>query len=279
MRERQKSYTLKRRKDFRFQDEDQFLFKCLPRRECYVLAESKLNPPYIGPFEIVERLDQVAFRLDLPVETSRMRSTCHMTNLMAYLAESEWQASVCALGEKLPSSSSSIPLIIRSFLEQGADKAELSSVEAESGKDRVLGSINPLLDLARLVYTPMTPCQPSFSLKVLSVKYEKHFILVQIYVDDIIFGSTNPQTLQKGRNSSNERWSTTLGMRVMKESFPPDLRVETDSKCWTAVMRLHPRTSQKCFNNSKGNPYGPGVLFGPKLQTAAIISSSEKGAS
>ncbi|KAJ9542848.1 hypothetical protein OSB04_029354 [Centaurea solstitialis] len=89
----------------------------LPGRECYVLAKNKLNPPYIGPFEIVERLDQVAFRLDLLVETRRMRNTCHVTNLMACLAESELQAK---------------------YMRSGADKAELSSVEAETGKDRVV---------------------------------------------------------------------------------------------------------------------------------------------
>ncbi|KAJ9562958.1 LOW QUALITY PROTEIN: hypothetical protein OSB04_008118 [Centaurea solstitialis] len=78
--------------DFQFQVEDQAILKYLPRRECYVLAKSKLNPPYIEPFEIVEGLDQVAFRPDLPVETSRMRSTCHVTNLMACLAKSELRA-------------------------------------------------------------------------------------------------------------------------------------------------------------------------------------------
>ncbi|KAJ9542847.1 hypothetical protein OSB04_029353 [Centaurea solstitialis] len=69
-------------------------------RECYVLAKNKLNPPYIGPFEIVERLDQVSFRLDLLVETSRMRNTCHVTNLMACLAESELQAKYLYLFSK-----------------------------------------------------------------------------------------------------------------------------------------------------------------------------------
>ncbi|KAJ9544357.1 LOW QUALITY PROTEIN: hypothetical protein OSB04_024064 [Centaurea solstitialis] len=47
--------------------------------------------------------------------------------------------------------------------------------------------------------------QPFFSLKVLNVidstlflkKYPKHILLIQIYVDDIIFGSTNPKLCEK----------------------------------------------------------------------------------
>ncbi|KAJ9547023.1 hypothetical protein OSB04_019566 [Centaurea solstitialis] len=40
-------------------------------------------------------------------------------------------------------------------------------------------------------------CQPFFCQKVSSVKYPKRIILVQIYVDDIIFGSTNPKLCEK----------------------------------------------------------------------------------
>ncbi|KAJ9559931.1 hypothetical protein OSB04_005091 [Centaurea solstitialis] len=64
------------------------------RKEALCLAKSKFDPPYIGSFEIVERLVQVASRMDLPVGTSRMRSTCHVADLMACLAESEWRAKI-----------------------------------------------------------------------------------------------------------------------------------------------------------------------------------------
>ncbi|KAJ9566463.1 hypothetical protein OSB04_002429 [Centaurea solstitialis] len=92
---------------------------CLPGRECFVLAKSNFDPPFTGSFEIVERLVPVASRLDLPVEASRMHSTCHVPNLMACVAESDLRTKgmkqvceVCVFGREAPSSSSSISLII-----------------------------------------------------------------------------------------------------------------------------------------------------------------------
>ncbi|KAJ9552613.1 hypothetical protein OSB04_016658 [Centaurea solstitialis] len=55
---------------------DRELFRLLLMKstgECFVLAKSKFDPPFIGSFEIVERFVPVASRLDLPVEASRMR--------------------------------------------------------------------------------------------------------------------------------------------------------------------------------------------------------------
>ncbi|KAJ9541008.1 LOW QUALITY PROTEIN: hypothetical protein OSB04_027514 [Centaurea solstitialis] len=100
------------------------LFKCLPGRECFVLAKSKFDPPSIGSFEIVERLVPVASRLDLPIEASRMRSTCHVPNLMASFAESELRAKYLCLFSNL--------LMGLALQAQGAVKAERSSVGAGS---------------------------------------------------------------------------------------------------------------------------------------------------
>ncbi|KAJ9544120.1 hypothetical protein OSB04_023827 [Centaurea solstitialis] len=60
----------------------------------------------------------------LPVEASRMRSTCHVTNLMACFAESELRAKYLCLFSNL--------LMGLALQAQGADKAERSSVGAGS---------------------------------------------------------------------------------------------------------------------------------------------------
>nr|GFC04272.1 putative reverse transcriptase domain-containing protein [Tanacetum cinerariifolium] len=41
----------------------------------------KLNPRYVGPFKVLERIGDVAYKLDLPKELSRVHNTLHLSNL------------------------------------------------------------------------------------------------------------------------------------------------------------------------------------------------------
>nr|GFC37972.1 putative reverse transcriptase domain-containing protein [Tanacetum cinerariifolium] len=41
----------------------------------------KLNPRYVGPFKVLERIREVAYKLDLPEELSRVHNTFHVSNL------------------------------------------------------------------------------------------------------------------------------------------------------------------------------------------------------
>ncbi|GKF24826.1 hypothetical protein Tco_0080720, partial [Tanacetum coccineum] len=41
----------------------------------------KLNPRYIGPFKILAKLGTVAYRLELPMQLSRVHSIFHVSNL------------------------------------------------------------------------------------------------------------------------------------------------------------------------------------------------------
>ena len=47
----------------------------------------KLNPCYIGPFEIVERIGPVTYRLDLPEEFSRVHNVFHISMLRKYIPD------------------------------------------------------------------------------------------------------------------------------------------------------------------------------------------------
>ena len=47
----------------------------------------KLNPCYIGPFEIVERIGPMAYKLDLPEEFSRVHNVFHISMLRKYIPD------------------------------------------------------------------------------------------------------------------------------------------------------------------------------------------------
>nr|GFC45889.1 putative reverse transcriptase domain-containing protein [Tanacetum cinerariifolium] len=50
-------------------------------------TNGKLNPRYVGPFKILERIRDVAYKLDLPEELSRVHNTFRVSNLKKFHAD------------------------------------------------------------------------------------------------------------------------------------------------------------------------------------------------
>ena len=50
--------------------------------------KEKLSPRYIGPYEVLERVGKLAYRLDLPPELSQIHNVFHICMLRKYVPDS-----------------------------------------------------------------------------------------------------------------------------------------------------------------------------------------------
>ncbi|GJX78537.1 hypothetical protein Tco_0326686 [Tanacetum coccineum] len=81
-RNRQKSYADKKRKPMDFQVGDKVMLKVSPWKGAVRFGKrGKLNPRYIGPFKVLEKVGAVANKVELPQELSRIHNTFHVSNL------------------------------------------------------------------------------------------------------------------------------------------------------------------------------------------------------
>ncbi|GJS97711.1 putative reverse transcriptase domain-containing protein [Tanacetum coccineum] len=86
-RDRQKSYANKRRKPLEFSVGDYVLLKVSPWKGVVRFGKKgKLAPRFVRPFEIVEKVGTVAYRLDLPEELNGVHDTFHVSNVKKCLA-------------------------------------------------------------------------------------------------------------------------------------------------------------------------------------------------
>ncbi|GKB98584.1 hypothetical protein Tco_0984721, partial [Tanacetum coccineum] len=88
IRDRQKSYPDNRRKLLEFSIGDKVLLKVSPSKGVVRFGKRiNLSPRYVGPFEIVERVSPIAYRLRLPQELVGVLDTFHVSNLKKCLAD------------------------------------------------------------------------------------------------------------------------------------------------------------------------------------------------
>ncbi|GJW23833.1 putative reverse transcriptase domain-containing protein [Tanacetum coccineum] len=87
-RDRQKSYADLKRKPMEFQVGDKVMLKVSPWKGVVRFGKrGKLNPRYVGPFKVLERIGSVAYKLELPEELSRVHNTFHVSNLKKCYAD------------------------------------------------------------------------------------------------------------------------------------------------------------------------------------------------
>ncbi|GKE65794.1 hypothetical protein Tco_1519955 [Tanacetum coccineum] len=87
-RDRQKSYADNRRKPLEFEVGDRVLIKVSPWKGAVQFGKKgKLASKYVGPFEILERIGPVAYRLRFTQELSSIHDIFHVSNLKKCLAD------------------------------------------------------------------------------------------------------------------------------------------------------------------------------------------------
>nr|GEU42440.1 putative reverse transcriptase domain-containing protein [Tanacetum cinerariifolium] len=87
-RDRQKSYADNRKKPLEFSVGYYALLKVSPWKGVVRFGKKgKLAPRFVGPFEIVEKIGPVAYRLDLPKELNSVHDMFHVSNLKKRLAD------------------------------------------------------------------------------------------------------------------------------------------------------------------------------------------------
>ena len=81
----QKSYVDVRRRPLEFEVGDHVFLRVMPKRGVLRFDKhEKISPRYIGPFEILERIGTVAYRLALPPSMSGVHEAFHVSMLRRY---------------------------------------------------------------------------------------------------------------------------------------------------------------------------------------------------
>ena len=82
---RHKSYADVRCRPLEFEVGDHVFLKVMPKREVVRFGKrEKLSPRFIGPFEILERVDTIAYRLALLPNMSGVHEVFHVSMLQRY---------------------------------------------------------------------------------------------------------------------------------------------------------------------------------------------------
>ena len=86
--DRQKSYAYLKRRDIKYEVGDNVFLKVSPWRKILRFGQKgKLSPRFIGPYEILECIGPMAYRLALPPELAKLHDVFYMSMLRRYRSD------------------------------------------------------------------------------------------------------------------------------------------------------------------------------------------------
>ena len=86
--DRQKSYVDMKRKDIRYEIGQKVFLKVSPWKKVMRFGKKgKLSPRFIGPYEVIEKVGQVAYRLALPPDLEKIHDVFHVSMLRRYRSD------------------------------------------------------------------------------------------------------------------------------------------------------------------------------------------------
>jgi len=86
--DRQKSYADMKRKDISFEVGDKVFLKVSPwKRVLRFGKRGKLSPRFVGPYEMIEKIGPVAYRLALPPSMDKIHNVFHVSMLRKYRSD------------------------------------------------------------------------------------------------------------------------------------------------------------------------------------------------
>ena len=86
--DRQKSYTDLHRREIKYEVGDKVFLKVSPWKGIARFGKrGKLSPMYIGPYEILEKVGPVAYKLALPPELAQIHDVFHVSMLWRYRSD------------------------------------------------------------------------------------------------------------------------------------------------------------------------------------------------
>ena len=87
--DRQKSYADMKRKDIRYEIGIKVFLKVSPWKKVMRFGKKgKLSPRFIGPYEVIEKVGPVAYRLALPPDLEKIHNVFHVSMLQRYRSDS-----------------------------------------------------------------------------------------------------------------------------------------------------------------------------------------------